>query len=505
MVSNISKYHEYTFYNYYKKIRNLFRKFNPDSIFNACISFLHQPVKEKIDQIYKQPWDIFLLLKWVYSDSEFSKTKPNIDHISFDELRKLMYDIYKNVMPIDQYSHIDIYFRNKAFQQFPYQRNLELNCILRQKILIESIQNNHPIHKTFRELTGLNIQTFSDLSIFLLGYFIHNKKNTVYYNDFGKLIISYSQKQIQHFLSCISINFDQLRNNFVRYSNPRTRISFEYYEQTPFSQFPLIKFPSVYLCVSHQILFRCLETYVYDLLRANDSSNFMTKFGHVFEKYVEKSLKYSEVKFINETKIKSILGNDCRVVDFIVQDKNSNIFIEAKAVEMSYKGKFSPDPKNIERRTKRSIIDAIDQAHNINSRIHEINSTDIIPQKYNYLIVVTFKEMYLGNGKTYYDIVDQRHIDKIYSSYDLKIRIPLENMYFITISDFDKLMEHINENKTTFSGAIELAKKNDSDADPFNKKFHFSQHLSEMEAYEVPSFLEDEFIKIRNKVKNRLE
>jgi hypothetical protein len=496
-------YKESTFFSHYKKIRNIFRNFNPGSIFIACISFLHQPVKEKIDQIKKRPWEIFLLLKWVYSDSEFSKTNPNIDHKSFDKLRKLMYEITENIMPLNQYFHLDIFFRNMAFQQFPYQRNLELNSILRQKILIESIQNNHPIHKTFIELTGLSINTFSELSILLLGHFVVKKKHTISYSYFDKLITLYPQEQINHFLSCISIDLNQLRENFIRYSNPRSRISFEYYEQTPFLKFPLIKFPSDFSCVSHHILFRCLETFVYDVLRANDSSKFMTKFGHVFEKYVEKSLKYSEIKFINEKEIKSILGNDCRVVDFIVQTNNSNIFIEAKSVEMSYTGKFSPDPKKILRSTRKPIIDAIDQAHQINSRIYELNSNNIKPQKINYLVIVTFKEMYLSNGKTYYDIVDQKHIDKIYSKYDMKIRIPLENMYFITISEFDRLMEHIKQNKTTFSGAIEFAKRDD--ANPSAEKFDFSQHLSEIEAYEVPSFLEDEFIKIRNNVKDHLE
>ena len=76
-------------------------------------------------------------------------------------------------------------------------------------------------------------------------------------------------------------------------------------------------------------------------------------------------------------------------------------------------------------------------------------------------------------------------------------------MYFITISEFDRLVEHVKQNKTTFSDAIEFAKR--KDVDQSTVKFDFSQHLSEMEAYDVPSFLDNKLIQINDNIKKSVK
>ena len=50
-MNEILKSYEESFFDKYKVISNFFRKFNPDSIFKACISYLHKPVSNEAEKL----------------------------------------------------------------------------------------------------------------------------------------------------------------------------------------------------------------------------------------------------------------------------------------------------------------------------------------------------------------------------------------------------------------------------------------------------------------------
>ena len=93
----------------------------------------------------------------------------------------------------------------------------------------------------------------------------------------------------------------------------------------------------------------------------------------------------------------------------------------------------------------------------------------------NYLIVITFKELHLGNGLTFYESVAKSAIDEIHQCYPGYPRIHPKDMYFLTIEDFDNFAELIAAGNTGLREGIERAKA--SDADPKTMKFDFWQHL----------------------------
>jgi hypothetical protein len=338
------------------------------------------------------------------------------------------------------------------------------------------------------------------MSILLLSHFSQELKYTVSGSFFFRLTNLYSAQDIKNFWNTISVPINKLSGKFKKYQDINTRNSLEYYEQTPFIGFPLIYDYSKYICVDYNILYRCLETFIYDFLRSQDPSNFMNRFGKIFENYAKKTLDYSNLKYLYELEITSIIGTDSQSIDFIIQEENANIFIDAKAVEMSYRGKYSNNPVDIEHCTKKSMLKAISQAHATNFKIKEVNNPNLVFHKINYILVITFKEMYLGNGLTFYNTISKTKIDEIYSNYSTDFQIPLENIYFITISDFDRLIEHTKKNKLEISSILDIAKANDSK--PSKQKFNFSQHLSDIKAFEVPPFIKDVFDNLNTKVKH---
>lgn len=501
MIKKSESYNE-KFFSQYKVIRNFFRKFNRESIFMSCMDFLITPVNNPINQIKKRPWNIFLLIKWIYSDSENPNPSNNITPYAFNKLRKYMYDLTMYVKPLNEYENLDLFFRHLAYQQFIYQKSLNLDQIHRQLVFFSTLNNNHYIKSTFYKLTGIKLVNFVELCLMLIGHFYVKKQNYVSENYFDNFIGLFGKNQIESYWKTISLSSNELCTFFRRYSSNNLRNPSEFYEQTPFTNKPLIKFDSNYICLDQHLLFLFVENYFYDLLKSNDAKNFVPKFGPIFENYVKKTLIYSELNFFHEEELKKILKPKNKIIDFVIVERKANIFIDAKAVEMSYNGKYSSNKTDIERCSNKSVIKAIHQAHDTNQSIWETKNPKIQFQDNNYVLVITFQEMYLRNGLFYYKNISDKKVDKIISNYKQNLLIPLENIYFITLTDFDNLIEYVKNKKVTISSVIEYAKQNDFDDDPMKQKFHFSQHLHSLKAFESPSFLNEQYFKVQEKLKD---
>jgi len=234
-----------------------------------------------------------------------------------------------------------------------------------------------------------------------------------------------------------------------------------------------------------------------------DAQQFMAKFGPMFERYVENTIKYSGLPYISEKELRKELNTGGNLVDFIIFDQDANIFVDAKAVEMSYQGKFSHLSEVIKDKTRISVLKAIRQAHDVLRQLqhHKSHHPLLKQQTNNYLIVVTFKELYLGNGRTFYEAVARSAIHEIYENYSGCPTIRPENMYFVTIEDFDVFAELIITGKIGLQEGLEKAKK--SDADPKTKKFDFWLHLVSWGGNNIiPSFLRVESDQMFDRLQN---
>jgi hypothetical protein len=287
----------------------------------------------------------------------------------------------------------------------------------------------------------------------------------------------------------MSVSVGELENR-LKSKGGGLRRSSEYFEQTPFIEFPLIKTEKEFICVYPNILYRSIEHYIYDKLRQWDSNRFMDKFGKIFENYVENSLNYSRSVFVTESDIQNILGRSGNQIDFIVSDGEANVFIDAKGVEMASLGKVSHLSDVVKDKVKNSIIKAIEQAHDVLNKLNQssLEGWKIAATESNYLIVVTFKELYLGNGVNFYESIARDKIDEIYAKYSEELRIELENMYFIEIEEFDLFCELIRQGKIGLSEGIERAREADKQAD--TAKFDFTLHLASWDSEtKIPDFL----------------
>lgn len=476
------------YYSEFKKVRNQFRKYNSYDLIGGALEYINTPYKDKIEMIERHPWLTLLLIKWVLLDRNYPNAKGiPVRNKDVHRLLQLTYELVDKLRMPNEYEHHSLFFRNMAFQQIVYQTDFSYSHLSRQAILFSSLDKNHYIYKSFKNKTGLEIQEYLDLSLATISRFLNSQYNFMPEGWLSSISKKYSNKMVSNFLPLLSKDINEIRNNISNKDNGK-RYASEHYELTPFIDYPLIKVKNKYLLTNKNILFRHFEYFIYDTMRKINAEKFMYKFGEIFERYIEKSIIHSEVNYVTENDIKEALGNAGNQIDFIIQDNDANIFIDAKAVEMNSQGKTTHLSKILRDKTKKTILKAIKQSHDVIRKIEDSENCKIPSRKNNYLLVITFKELYLGNGSTYYEVVAKDKLDEIYADYKEYTCIPPENMYFITIDDFDIMVDMLKNKVLTLSEIIAKARENDTKS--VSRKFEFRMHLNSMNIQlKIPEFL----------------
>jgi len=486
-------------YEAYRKVRNKLRKYEPKNIIFTYISNLMRTDACDINRLkHYPPWVLLLLIKWTLTEGELysAKWKPLHDS-DFNRLINLIHDFSgSTVRKASEYEHPFLLLRPLAFQQFWIQETFSEFFLARQSILFGHLGKENPIGRKFRDSVGITINDFNVLGMALLQKFHIEQEAFVTRNWFEPIEHKFPSDTIDNFLDVLSQDLDSIREYLNKVSTGRHSVSYEFYEETPIKRFPLLKDEDKYFCYSKHLLFHSLQTFVYDFLRAKDASGFMKTFGEIFERYVEKAISYSGVSFLKEEDLENHLGAD-GIVDFLLEDDGAQVFVEAKGGEMAYVGKVSHVPEVVRHQTTDSILKAIEQAYKTAKLVSDSTrgadfSNDT---KENYLLVVTYKQFYVGSGKDFYEAIAKEKLDRMVQRYGGRQWIPFENMYFLSINELELFVHCVRDGLTGLAEGLRKAVEVDSNIQ--TKKWDFRLHIDDMypegEMYQYPEYLSDEF------------
>lgn len=479
----------------FRRVRNRLRKHYPEEIILACIKKLNEKPQDRIQHLRMYPpWRLLLLMKWTFIYGEYlSPYRKSLTLSDFNYLLNLMHNLEGCLRRPSEYENVFLFFRNIAFQQFWLQHELNWANFARQSILFGRLDKRHPFQERFVEKFGISIPQFIELAIMLMTRFIMNKEMSVTADWFKPVADKYEAGTIQRFLDLLSRDIDSLKALLMDTHKPSRKVSYEAYEKTPLREIPLLKHNQKYYPFLPGLLARSVETLIYDALRSEDPADFMAKFGSIFERYVGSSISKMRIRFFSEKDLMRILPGAGKLVDYLLIDKNARVFIDAKGVEMSYLGMVGHQPEVIKDKTKNSVIKGIQQGFETIRRLEDVNAIDGIDIKKaeNYLIVVTFKDLFVGNGTDFYEYVAKDTLKKLVSQSGGMALIPFEHMYFMSIDDFDLLAGAIASGKIGLAQTLEHAVK--ADTLPQTKKFTFGQHIYDMyPKAQPPKWLADE-------------
>jgi len=485
-----------------KKVKSLISKHDAMDILDTSLRYLYDAGNDKESRLQRHPWLVLLVVKWAFITENIKVIKP-LTNNHYLAILNAMYDLADLVKMPTGYNNAHQFMRNMAYQQFIYQYEFSILNIGRNSLLFKYLPENHNLKLLFKEKHGLELKDFISLSLTLVAFVYSGKKHTLEVTLFSPLFKHYSKNLVSAFLDSISIDIRELRNRLSKDDLSKGNYS-EYYEQSPFIKYPLIKHGVKYTCVDPFILYRCIEHFLYDTLKADEPQKFMQSFGKIFESYLIKGFKYANLDYVEESELKKNIPAKSKCIDYVIKQKDFNIFIDAKGVEMPYLGKVSDNPKIILDKVKSSAIKAIEQASAFNNHIF-LNDNKALPKfKMNScLLVVTYKELYLGSGQLLYDTVAKEKIDSINKSINEEARIDLKRIYFITIESFDFMMSLVKNHKFDIGDILEKVIQDDREG--VSQKFEFSQHIhSFVDQISPPKFLKIETDKILAEFKQNL-
>ena len=424
------------------------------------------------------------------------------DSTTLGRLMNSMHDLNDLARLPSQYDHFVLFFRNLAFQQLRLQDTGENAGFLRQKFLFGDLPIDHQFKREFKQDSGIEIDHFIELSLAL----IINGNRDVTESWFHYLKASYPPETIKKFLSYISADTNKLQTHLRQDAGASRSIPYEIFEQSPLMRYPLLKINDKYYAYSFKLLISSLKSFIYDILKKKDPNAFMNKFGPIFEKYIARGVDYMGLPYKSEHSLQKTLGEG-KVVDFLIVDDNCNILIDAKGVEMNQLGMVDHKPEVVFGKTKTSVVKGIEQGTAVADKLKDISQIeDLKTGRENFLLVVTYKNFYVGNGETFYETIGKEKVDELRSGYDASL-LPNENMYFISVDDFDYLVRLVSDGRCGLAEAIKIVRKvhRERKTDPlllfrYSLNTHFGNEYMQM-----PKYLEDAFKKVKNTLHKKLD
>jgi len=487
----------------FKTVRNRLRKYPATKIIEQCIRILNSPdaASERMMMRYP-PWLMLVLLKWtlIYGDFECSQL-GEISPTGFEKLIDRLHDYGGQARLPQDASMWFLVFHNHAFQQFWFLRGHHYTRLARQYLMFADAEES--LSDAFLKQIGLRIDHFLELALVLLVAVYKQAASRIQKEFFGRLESSYPPGTIDSFLNSVSLNIHQARQFLQNLQAKGVPSRYhEYYEEPALKRFPLLREASVFQPYSRHLLYYSLDTFVYDVLKAADPQMFMKRFGKkIFERYVKKALDYADWHYQTEEELKKRFGTSLKLVDFVIEYQNIRVFLEAKGAEIGDLGKVSQDPVVVKDKVKDSLLKAVQQAYSTAKVMAEISPAQEgqTAQNGNYLLVVSFKDFYLGNGRDIYDFIARDEIDRI----DGKELIPIDHIYVLSIDEFDIMAEAFRGRPEDMIKCLEKAVR--ADKDPKNKRFVFEQHLQvQLDSTQFPAYLMEAQNLLKKRIGQRL-
>lgn len=461
----------------FKRIKRKIRRHRVYDLLDSLQALLFQPDATKIEYLASiEYWHLLLLFKWVIQYGDYSETTEKLPVGEgeladlLNDMKDLSYKVFLIRTDVDRF----LLFRSMCYQQFWVQGFERVAFgLARQYELFAKLDKNHTFQRTFHKRFGISLSDFIEIS-FAVFSLAQGRPRVLTADTFAAVHDAYGLKTIKRFLHSVSIPFQKIplwleslqTANGGKYTDLRS----EFHEQTPFLRHPLIEAPEHFICVSPRVLEVSMSSIVFDMLREIDKSEFMGRFGNMFERYVEKSLRLSSCQFLNEQALMDHFkrSEGFKVVDFMVVDQGNTILIETKGIALPPEAMVAKQPGTLVSKSKHSLIKGIEQAFDVASRLADLERVGdtVLGTKETYLLIVTFKEMFVGNGETFRSFIAPDEIDKIIRDAGAKEWIPMSNIFFISVDELDLMLGYLAKGSHTFSEFLEHAKKQQSKSLP---------------------------------------
>lgn len=463
-----------------KTIHNSLRRLSPENLTITASSYLRK-FEGVMPNQYKgyYPWNLAYLIKqsWLHGGTNFPLRVLNEPRLN--QLLNHIIDLEKTAADIlleenDNYAWLK-YLRAIANLQFGFQRNLGSWNISRNLHIFARLPANHPIRTRYRESFGMDIQ--ATIELFFGIYSWLNQSSYNYLFDVSELFrkTDYTDETLEKFFSTITLSTTNIKAYFEE-NQPVKNPVISYYEKTPLAQKPFLELSSgKHLCYSKKITQLCLSSFIPDQLRLLDDDQTIAEYSRLIERYLGDVLEETGIQFIRESQLKELFPKS-KVTDYLVSTDECNIFIEAKAQELSQLVRVYSQNEKLTRGVRDSVIKGAIQGYELVTQIGKGGNQGIGMQDTNYLMIVTPTQYDLGPGILIFDEFLQDSLSEHAEDVDLSL-IPPQNIFVMDIEEFEMFCVSVKNHSLNIAETLHSISERSTD--PKGLMFHFGQHFDE--------------------------
>lgn len=457
-----------------EEVRAQISEVSTGSVLAFCLDHLRQPPTDGIDWYQRIPFVPLLIMKWAAELWSPDEQRRQIDQHDYALMCQKVWDANGDLF---RPGHVSIFMRRMAFQQIWYQHNFDKGSIPRQAVIFGDFMRDAPVVRDFVEREGIEPRDFA-------------RQLAVMAAQMGELIGIAGLEELRpqprptdaahwgivtpHFQTDLPAMHARMVD-LARYATPR---GVELCEQSPLIPTPFLHTRNGFECIHHKLLFRSLETRLYDILRGTGAERFMREFGPAFERYVGAVLEELGLRLIEERTLQGMLVGQGKCVDFALVDEDILVLVDSKGIEGHYDELYHSLPEVLTSKLRTTALHAADQAIGTFRRLPEE-----LQRPMTVFLCVTYKQLNIGDGDALRALtVNTPDWD---SARWHEAGLPPSQMFTISIQELELLVGIVRAGGRLSEIFRQILANN---ASPETSKLLFQQHLARYGQVEIPRF-----------------
>ncbi len=446
--------------------KNRLRAFRALAFFDAAYRELNREPNDGLLWMQRLPHVSFLIAKWAFASwrPNDDRPEPNPDDLNF--VAQSTFDAIGQLHRVE--GNLAIFIRRMAQQQIWLQRSFDASAIPRQFRILGEVMIDAGAMTRFQEQFGLQASEFA----VQLAHMAADVGDMLQIESMSELRPVTPRDPNHWLLVCAHLNrtVPALHQEMAALEARGTAAEVEVCEQSPLVRTPFLEATNFGpVCIHHKLLFRCLESVLFDLARSIDARPFMNDFGPAFERYLAEVLSDLGGQVIREGELTRRLIGGGQVVDFGLVSADAIVLIEAKGIDGHYDELYHNLPAELAARLRTSLLRAVDQAISTVNRLPpDLQRPEV------YFLCVTFKQVVVTDGMALRELTTGTD-QEAHERWNSEMLQPA-HMFFPSIYELESLVALATATSVPLSQLIREFSNDNSDND--TRKMYLEQHVT---------------------------
>ncbi|MBD8753683.1 hypothetical protein [Pseudomonas coleopterorum] len=424
----------------FAEVASHIQKYSRDSTFNLAMKYLSFKEKEneEVLKLQNAQWLIFMLIKI----SSASQGVLKMNETDFERICNKLFKLQNHLIDVDP-NNILLQFRPLIYQQLLLRRNIPefLTSLARQ---CKVLGGNEFYESSFHSITKVGVASYFTIWLNIIVQATNKTDDGPIEINLVDLLYKVqkvvSMHEVVNFFVFFGIRYADLPKFFKQYSGSLGTPE-DYYYDTPLKKKPFLLLNGKIYVFSEKLLLSCFPLLLIQTLKDAKVDNAKGQFGLDIEKYLGELLSQTPLNVLNEDEIKIIYRNNkipilgAKVTDFAINCKNI-VLVESKAIEQTDWLKVNTDPVELKKRLDQDFIKAVIQAEKCAmflSTTPEFSGRDFKA------IIVTYDDFGISTAASIKQLIGVDIEEEIRKECNGECPIPLGNVVYIPISDFEAL------------------------------------------------------------------